>query len=1189
MRARFVLGILLALAASSGIADATAPPAAQPDASADIVPTPQFRRYGAADGIPTGSMYAVAQDHKGLMWFAGAGGLIRYDGVDFKVFRHAPGDADSLPDNDLFALFVDRTDRIWAGAVNGGLVAYEQATGRFTHWQHDPEVADSLVNDEVWSIAQTADGRLWVATQGGLERMRADRRGFEHMTLDLAGKPVSFGVTRALLAEADGRLWIGTESGLYLRQADGTISRVPVDGAFKGKPGMVWHIEGGGDEVRVAVTGGLLLIGADGVARPLANATLAPMRILSSARDRQGRLWMGSLTGLLLDTGDGRMQHIGGQSLLPGGLPTDHLWQVFRDREGGLWLTFDQFGIAYLSPQWTGFARYTHIPDQPASLQDTAALSVRESRDGKLWVGGIGGWVDKLDPRTGVVEHVVRDLRTSVISMLEDAQGRLWMATPGRVLVYANGRVSTVTATAGTLRPNALAADASGRLYVSSWGRGVMAIDTTRLTATPLVAEDQLGITGTSAQLSSHAGSVWYANPGGLQRIDEHGRIDFLPGMPRKQLHRFEFDADGGIWTLDAQSLDHYRYVDGVATAIDHVDLSSKSFAYDLRGVRVDHQGGVWLLGDPGLWRFDPATRQFTRFGPSQGLSNAEFSNGSNTMNVHGTILAATGGGVMAFRPAELAALAPPEAAPSLTVTDIAVRRDGHLRTLALDQPAINLHWDDRDLRISVRLASYLDPAANRYRFWLHGVDSGWVGGTSQGQREFSALRAGHYTLEVNAAGADGKWHALAQPLTISMQAPPWARWWAWSLYALVAALAIGSLLLAWRRRLTARHHLQMLEQQRQMADTANAAKTHFLATLSHEIRTPMTGVMGMAELLLGTTLTPLQRDYTRAMQRSGAMLLKLLNDALDLSRIEAGRLELDCAAFNPRELLDEVIDLECGQAQLKGIELRLDAAADLPALVVGDVLRIKQVLLNLANNALKFTEHGSVTVSAQTVAEGLLFSVSDTGPGIPEAGQARLFQRFEQLAGPQRASGSGLGLAICRELVGMMDGSIELESRVGGGSTFRVRLPLSAPPASALPPTVDAAHPHHYRVLLVEDDVIVAAVIRGLLQTQGHDACHVTDGLAALAELAHASFDVVLLDLDLPGVDGFQIARLVRQRESAGRHVPIVAVTARSGSDDEAHARAAGMDGLLRKPLTGEQLAEALARALRPAGAMPA
>ncbi|EIL96927.1 two-component system sensor-response regulator hybrid protein, partial [Rhodanobacter denitrificans] len=186
--------------------------------------------------------------------------------------------------------------------------------------------------------------------------------------------------------------------------------------------------------------------------------------------------------------------------------------------------------------------------------------------------------------------------------------------------------------------------------------------------------------------------------------------------------------------------------------------------------------------------------------------------------------------------------------------------------------------------------------------------------------------------------------------------------------------------------------------------------------------------------------------------------------------------------------------------------------------------------------------------MSAQRQPEGLQFSVSDTGPGIPEASQARLFQRFEQAESPQRRAGSGLGLAICRELVEMMGGSIELESRLGHGSTFRVRLPLVEP---AAPVPVERPSGRRYRLLLVEDDTIVAAVIRGLLEREGHAVVHVVNGLAALAELAHAQFDAVLLDLDLPGVDGFQIARLIRQREPAGRHLPIVAVTARQGSED--------------------------------------
>ena len=1185
MRCWLIVSAWLLGLSVSGFASAlvAAPAVATDTRVSTMLPTPQFRRYGLADGVPSGPIYSVAQDHRGLMWFGAGGGLVRFDGVDFKVFRHAVDDPNSLPANPTYAVYVDAGNRVWTGSISTGVIVYDQSSGRFKHWEHSDDNPASLANNEIWDIAQTADGRIWLATQGGLDRLLPDESGFEHVVLDgsvARGAPP--GAVRALLAESDGRLWIGTENGLYLRRADGSISKVPVDPSFTGNVGKVWHIEGGRDDVRVAVTGGLLVIGKDGVARPLAARELAQSRVLSSARDAQGRLWLGTLTGLLMEGGQTGLHSFGGQQLLPGGLPSDRVWRVLQDREGGLWFTFENSGIAYLAPNWDGFTRFTHIPDDPTSLAGTGAVSVAARPDGTLWVGGFDGWVDKLDPHTGHVEHVVRGLHGEVIAVAEDFRGRLWIVGPGQLNVYDHGKLAAVDLQRMQIsRPTSLALDGE-RLYLGTWGAGVFALDMEHLSAKPLVKNGDLGDSAFTHRLQLRAGRLWSASGGGLQRSDEQGTgLTFVPGVARQDVGAVAFDATGGFWTMNERTLEHYQVVKGQARLVDHIDISNKQFAADLRNMLVDRQGRVWLFADPGLSRYDPATRQFREFGVSQGLANAQFSGGSADVAPDGTMFAASNGGLMAFQPGRLELVPTPDEPPLLTLTHVLVRRDGRMQELATNRGPLTLHWNDRDVRISARLSSYIDPAKNKYRYWLHGVDSDWVTAPTRGERDFTGLRAGSYSLEVNAAGPDGKWRALAQPLQLTVQAPPWARWWAWLAYMLVAGLLFGSVLLAWRRRLAARHHLQMLEQLRQMAETASAAKTRFLATLSHEIRTPMTGVMGMAELLLSTQLSPTQHEYTRSMQRSGAMLLKLLNDALDLARIEAGRLDLEPTPFNVHDLLNEVMAIERGLAQIKGIGLQLTIAKGFPAWVLGDALRIKQVLLNLVNNALKFTERGSVTVYAQCADEGLLLSVTDTGPGIPEASQTRMFQRFEQADGPQRSSGSGLGLAICRELVSLMNGSIEMESQVGGGSTFRVRLPLvELPPISMLPvPTVEPGR--HCHLLLVEDDSIVAAVIRGLLESQGHEVTHVVNGLAALAEVAHTDFDAVLLDLDLPGIDGFQVARMLRQRENAGQRVPIMAVTARSTSGDEARARGAGMDGFLRKPLTGEQLADALARVL--------
>ncbi|MEO8810207.1 MAG: ATP-binding protein [Rhodanobacter sp.] len=1181
MLAWLVLNAFLAIAAptsSAGAASVAAPVAVASAHAVSIPATPQFRRYGVADGVPSGSIYAVAQDRRGLMWFGADGGLVRFDGTSFKVLRHVPGDPTSLPANQTYSLLVDRANGIWAGGISTGLVRYDQTSGHFQHWEHDAKQPRSLSNNEVWSIAQTTDGQIWVATQGGLDRMRRDGKGFDGMPLDIGTTHAStLGPTRALLAGSDGRLWIGAESGLYVRSADGVLRRVAIDPAFGGDVGTVWRIEGNADEVRVATNNGLLVIGADDVARPVADAQLANTRILGSARDDQGRLWLGSLDGIWLGSGQGPLQHIVGEPLLPGGLPSDRLWQVFRDREGGLWFTFDQSSIAYLPPSWNGFARFTHVPDHPDSLSNTAALTVLPSRDGKVWVTGYNGWVDKLDPVTAEVTHVLHGLHGNLTSLAEDARGRLWITGPGLVYRYDRGKLISLDADRTHIkRPISLVSGPGGAIYVSSWGDGVFAINPETLASTSMMPPDAPNDSRFPDQLSIHGGSVWYASLAGLMRsAGANHRMEFVPGVPRREIYSIAFAVDG-FWIVTEQTLERYRYADGRATIVDSVDISRLGLVADLRTMLVDPDGYPWLFSSPGLRRFDPSSHKFTLFGMAQGLSNAEFTNGSAAMMANGAVVAASSGGVMAFDPRQLARLQRPGPAPLVSITRISVRRNGKVMALPLDQP-VQLGWRDGDLRVEARVASYVDPAANGYYFHMRGFDSGWIG-SSIGQREFAGLDAGSYTLEVRGHDAGGQW-GKASELSVRVQAPPWARWWAWLLYLGLVAALTALFLHGWRRRLAERHHVQLAEQQRQMAEAASAAKTQFLATLSHEIRTPMTGVMGMAELLLTTPLNPLQHDYTRAMQRSGGMLLKLLNDALDLARIEAGRLELEPAPFNPRQLLEDVAQLEQGLAHAKGLRFVLEVDDELPPQVVGDAVRIKQVLLNLANNALKFTEQGRVELHVARTLDGLQFSVIDSGPGIPEASQARLFQRFEQAEGPQRRAGSGLGLAICRELVDMMGGSIELESRVGHGSTFRVRLPLAEPSLATVLPVANTLG--NRRLLLVEDDTIVAAVIRGLLEREGHNLVHVVNGLAALAELSHADFDAVLLDLDLPGVDGFQIARLIRQRESAGEHLPIIAVTARSGGRDEERAREAGMDGFLRKPVSGEQLVAALAGAM--------
>lgn len=377
------------------------------------------------------------------------------------------------------------------------------------------------------------------------------------------------------------------------------------------------------------------------------------------------------------------------------------------------------------------------------------------------------------------------------------------------------------------------------------------------------------------------------------------------------------------------------------------------------------------------------------------------------------------------------------------------------------------------------------------------------------------------------------------------------------------------------------KEHEIALQIAKDQAEAATAAKSHFIALVSHELRTPMNGVLGLAQTLIRSSLTSRQHTYVETIISSARALAKLLDDMLDVSRIERGQLQIETKSVELNAIVDEIVHLFEAMAKQKNLVLRARLDERLPAHVMADPLRLRQILINLVNNGLKFTSAGSVEIRTEAAGEGRLrISVVDTGPGIEQRDRAALFQPFSRVQSPtvNEMEGAGLGLAICKQLAEAMGGSIEMCGAASGGSVFTLELATAADAQAAREvPSPKARNGKALKVLVIDDDSVNILVAQALLEQLGHRVTVQQDGASALALLDHHAFDVILLDIAMPNEDGVRIARKMRARSDEASRIPILAMTAKVMAESVETYRAAGMNGVVPKPIVLDQLERAL------------
>jgi signal transduction histidine kinase/ligand-binding sensor domain-containing protein/CheY-like chemotaxis protein len=1191
--------------------------AAGPTIATGIPPIPAFRVYGVDQGLPNSTVADLAVDRDGFVWAATQDGLARFDGSGFQTWRYDPTEPGSIRGNVVQALLVDAANRLWVGVEDGGLSVMESERESFAHIGSASNDPGTLRTPHVFALAEGPDGTIWAGNyDGGLHRIEPATLALTRWPEDGSADPLPDRTVTALRFDRSGWLWVGTRRGLVAIAPArlGGDPRGPVGRFLSGT--MVVALspaEDGG--IYVGALGGLFRGIVDGEGRASLEPIAVPETLLppgptsfrAVVADR-GDLWVATTRGLLRRDPDGRWsRHVAspGKAFAP---PGNWLWSMARDREGGLWVGHRGVGLSYLPPLWRNFTLYRGVRAIDEGLGDFSPLHAA-CPDGTLWLVRPSGTLARFDP--GSAEPVeLPDLRGTAASsnriraaacasdgrLLLGYRGGLSVLRPdGRAAVHFDG---ANPATAEPIRVGAvhrIATDPHGNLWIALLEAGVGRFDpdTGRFLAYPR------GINGPRSldveQFGfDRGGHPWVAGEAGLDRLDPaRNAFVAVEGIPDGRVEAFAFGDDGSIVLhrigrllaarFDGRRLEPTRSwgpADGLPVAT-------------MTGLFHDRAGSLWLVGPRGIWRLDPTGTRFRAYGPADGLPVRGFSLFPPERGPGGTIFVGSDHGVVGFDPARLDDADVP---PRLVLERVRYVRDDRVVEWEPGDGPLVLRHADRELAISVRALAFADPPANRYRFRLEGLDADWVETGARGERVFPTLPPGRYALVAQGANPQGSWSEPIGPFEFAVAEPPWRTWPAYLAYGLLATLLLGAAFRLHRVRLQRRHAMALAEQRRLAAERQSQAKSEFLADVGHEIRTPMAGLLGMAELLLRDGLTPAQRQRAEAIQRSGGDLLRLINDLLDLSRIEAGRFELIAEPVDLAALVEEVAALERPLAEGRGLALGVRIDPECRGTCIGDRLRLKQILLNLVSNAIKFTDSGSVSIElAARPGGGQRLVVRDTGRGIGAAEQAQLFRRYEQV-GAERRAGSGLGLSIVRGLIERMGGTITLDSEPGRGSTFTVDLDLPASatggagavdgPGALAPDAVRSLA--GARVVVVEDDPVIREVLLATLAEAGVEVRAAANGLEGLVLLGDAGVSAAVLDLDLPGLDGYGILAWIRGRAGAAAALPVVALTANSDPAVEARCRAAGFDAFLRKPVPGPLLRSTLERVIGSRAAAP-